>query len=85
MPMTASAQTLYTGTPVPVAGAVDASGSSVESSARSATPRSVVSSVNTQGSKDLALTGIDVAELGLVGLGAVAAGAVLVRRGRRAH
>ena len=76
-PTAASAQSLYTGTPVPRAGAVD-------SSAPAGPARFAVSGVRTQSSSGLALTGSDVAGLGLVGLGAIATGTVLVRRGRRA-
>ncbi|MDQ6949308.1 MAG: hypothetical protein M3256_24405 [Actinomycetota bacterium] len=77
-PMSASAQTLYTGTPVPNAGATDA-----PSVVAAPAPGLATSGVRTHGSTGLALTGTDVAELGLVGLGAVVTGTVLVRRGRR--
>jgi len=79
LPTAASAQTLYTGTPAPNAGSADLS------VAGSSAPGVVASGIHTQGSNGLALTGIDVAELGLLGLGAIATGSVLVRRGRRAH
>ncbi len=77
MPAAVSAQGLYTGTPAPNAGTADTSAPAASSS------RVVAASVRTQGSSGLALTGSDVAGLGLVGLGAVATGSILVRRGRR--
>lgn len=76
MPMAASAQTLYTGTPVPDAGAADTS------LPAGPNPPPVTSSLHTQSSGGLAFTGIDVAELGLLGVAAIATGTVLVRRGQ---
>lgn len=76
MPMAASAQTLYTGTPIPAAGAAD------PSVPGDPNPPPVTSSLHTQSSGGLAVTGIDVAELGLLDVGAIATGTVLVRRGR---
>ncbi len=77
LPAAASAQTLYTGTQAPDAGAAD-----TFTAARS-TP-GLAAPMGSQSSSRLALTGSDLVEVSLVGLGAVATGAVLVRRSRRA-
>jgi hypothetical protein len=76
VPGVASAQTLYTGTPAPNAGSVDVGSTGGGGSTG-------VFRAESTGSTSLALTGADLAELGIIGLGAIGTGVVLVRRARR--
>lgn len=87
VPVGSYAQTLYTGTPVPNVGVADpgdpgASGAqgftSPAGRVGSARPAEVQSS-----SKALALTGADIGGLVAIGLGSLAAGLLLTRRGSR--
>jgi hypothetical protein len=78
LPSAAAAQTLYTGTPTPNVGRADVGARPAPSAAAGRILRAQAES-----STSLALTGADIAELGLIGLGAVTTGTVLVRRSRR--
>jgi hypothetical protein len=78
LPSAAAAQTLYTGTPTPNVGRADVVAGPASSAAASRVLRT-----QSESSTSLALTGADIAELGLIGLGALTTGTVLVRRSRR--